>query len=65
MRKEDIGYRRISDFLNKSGIKTHTGKTWSNSIVHSNLKRMQERKERIAFKNKIYPNTIKNFRIKA
>ena len=27
MRKEGIGYRRISDFLNRSGIKTHTNKT--------------------------------------
>ena len=64
MHKEGMGYRRISDFLNRSGIKTHTNKTWSNSKVHSNLKRMKEQKERIAFKNKTYPITIKNFRIK-
>ena len=64
MHKEGMGYRRISDFLNRSGIKTHTGKTWSNSKVHSNLKRMQERKERIVFRNKPYPILIKNFRIK-
>ena len=63
MHKEGMGYRRISDFLNRSGIKTHTNKTWSNSKVHSNLKRMQERKERIAFRNKTYPSVIKNFRI--
>ena len=63
MHKEGMGYRRISDFLNQSGIKTHTNKTWSNSIVRSNLKRMQERKERIMFKNKTYPTTIKKFRI--
>jgi len=63
MHKEGMGYRRISDFLNRSGIKTHTGKTWSNSKVHSNLKRMQERKERIAFRIKTYPSVIKNFRI--
>ena len=64
MHKEGMGYRRISDFLNRSGIKTHTNKTWSNSKVHSNLKRMQERKERIAFRNKTYPSVIKNLRIK-
>ena len=63
MHKEDIGYRRISNFLNKSGIKTPTGKNWSNSKVHSNLKRMQERKERIAYRDKTYPTTIKNFKI--
>ena len=63
MHKGGMGYRRISDFLNRSGIKTHTNKTWSNSKVHSNLKRMQERKEKIAFRNNIYPSKIKNFRI--
>ena len=40
MHKEGMGYRRISDFLNRSGIKTHTNKIWSNSKVHSNVKRM-------------------------
>jgi hypothetical protein len=64
MRKEGIGYRRISDFLNRSGIKTHTNKTWSNSKVHGNLKRMQERKERVLFRNKTYPSFISGFKIK-
>ena len=64
MHKEGMGYRRISDFLNRSGIKTHTGKTWSNSKVHANLKRMLERQERIAFRNKTYPSQILEFRIK-
>ena len=63
MRIEGMGYRRISDFLNRSGIKTHSKKTWSNSKVHSNLKRIQERKKRITFRNKTYPIKIKNFRI--
>jgi len=62
MHKEGMGYRKISDFLNRSGIKTHKNKTWSNSKVHSNLKRMKERKERTAFRNKTYPVAIKNFR---
>ena len=64
MHKEGMGYRKITDFLNRSGIKTHTDKTWSNSKVHSNLKRMQERKERVMLRNEIYSNQIKNFRIK-
>ena len=63
MHKEGMGYRRISDFLNRSGIKTHTNKTWSNSKVHGNVKRMQERKERISFRNKTYPKSIIKFRI--
>jgi hypothetical protein len=64
LHKEGMGYRMISDFLNKSGIKTHTDKTWSNSKVHANLKRMLERQKRIAFRNYIYPSHISGFRIK-
>ena len=64
MHKGGMGYRRISDFLNRSGITTHTNKTWSNSKVHSNLKRMRERKERIAFRKMTYPSQILGFRIK-
>ena len=64
MHKEGMGYRRISDFLNRSGIKTHTNKSWSNSKVYSNLKRMQEREERVVFRNKTYPLAISRFRIK-
>ena len=63
MHKDGMGYQRISNHLNRSGIKTHTNKTWSNSKVHSNLKRMQERKERIAFRNQTYPSEILGFRI--
>jgi hypothetical protein len=64
MRKEGMGYRRISDFLNRSSIKTHTGKNWSNSKVHANFKRMLERQERVTFRNKTYPSQILEFRIK-
>jgi len=37
-----MSWRRISSWLNHSGIKTHTGKTWSKtgSSVHSVIKRM-------------------------
>ena len=63
MHKEGMGYRRISNFLNRSGIKTHTNKLWSNAKVHANLKRMLERNERIALRNKTYSSYIKNFRI--
>ena len=63
MHKEGMGYRRISDFLNRSGIKTHTNKILSNSKVHGNVKRMQERKERISFRNKTYTKVITKFRI--
>ena len=64
MHKEGMGYRRISDFLNRSGIKTLRNKTWSNSKVYSNLKRMQERKERISLREKTYQNYFSEFKIK-
>ena len=37
--EEGLGYRKISHWLNKSGIKTHRGKKWFNSSVISVLKR--------------------------
>jgi len=29
--REGLGYRKISQWLNQSGIKTHRGKKWFNS----------------------------------
>ena len=64
MHKEGMGYRRISNFLNRSGIKTRTKKIWSNSKVYANLKRMKEREKRITLRDETYPTHIKNFKIK-
>ena len=36
--EEGFGYRKISKWLNQSGIKTHRGKNWFNSSVISVLK---------------------------
>ena len=60
-----MSYRKISKWLNRSGIKTHQGNTWgeTGNSVYSVLKRMKERKERIAFRNKTYPSVIKHLRI--
>ena len=33
--EEGFGYRKISQWLNKSGIKTHRGKKWCNSSILS------------------------------
>jgi hypothetical protein len=41
--REGWGYRKISKWLNKSGIKTYTGKNWFSSSVISVLKRKHER----------------------
>ena len=53
--EKDMGYRKISHFLNRSGIKTQRNKTFSNSSVHSILKRKKQRDERMVFRNKEYP----------
>ena len=42
-----MGYRKIAKKLNEWGIKTHTGKTWFNTSVHSVIKRYGQREERI------------------
>jgi hypothetical protein len=60
-----MSYRKISKWLNRSGIKTHQGNTWgeTGNSVYSVLKRMKERKERIMFRNKTYPSQILEFKI--
>ena len=59
-----MGYRKISDFLNRSGVKTQRNKTWSNSSVHSILKRKKQRDKRMVFRNKEYPVKIGKFELK-
>jgi len=41
--REGWGYKKISQWLNKSFILTHTGKNWFSSSVISVLKRKHER----------------------
>ena len=41
--REGWGYQKISNWLNKSSILTHTGKNWFSSSVISVLKRKHER----------------------
>lgn len=44
-----MSYRKISKWLNHSGIKTHQGNTWgvTGNSVYSVLKRMKEREQRL------------------
>ena len=42
-----LGYRKISTFMNSSGIKTDRGKEWKNTHVYSVLKRFRQREDRI------------------
>lgn len=45
--EEGLGYRKIAVRLNSWGIKTHRGKKWTNSHVHSVIKRFNQRLKRI------------------
>jgi hypothetical protein len=61
---EGWGYRKISNWLNKSSILTHTGKKWFSSSVISVLKRKHERdlmNEQI--RNQHFPSKISKFEV--
>ena len=47
--EKNMSWRRISSWLNRSGIKTHQGHKWSEtgSSVHSVIKRMTQRDKRL------------------
>ena len=62
--EEGFGYRKISQWLNKSGIKTYTGKNWFSSSVISVLKRKHERdlmNEQI--RNQHFPSKVSKFEV--
>ena len=61
LKKSGLGYRRISDLLNKEGIKTCRGKTFSNSSVHSILKKKLIRDNR---NEKEFDNKVSKFELK-
>ena len=54
LHESGLGYRKISQILNKKNIKTSKGNTWKNIQVHSVLKRYRERLERIKLMNAVY-----------
>ena len=62
--REWWGYRKISKWLNQSGIKTLRGKNWFSSSVISVLKRKHERdlmNEQI--RNQHFPTKISKFEV--
>ena len=62
--REGWGYRKISHWLNQSGIKTLRGKNWFSSSVISVLKRKHERdlmNEEI--RNQYFPSKISKFEV--
>ena len=60
--REGWGYRKISQWLNQSGIKTLRGKNWFNSSVISVLKRKHERDlMNDQIRNQYFPSKISEF----
>mgnify|MGYP001173077678 CR=1 FL=1 len=47
LKEQGLGYRRISNVLNEEGILTVRGKVFTNSHVHSILKKKNIREERL------------------
>jgi len=59
-----MGLRRLSQWLNQSGIKTLRGKNWLSSFVISIIKRKHERElmnEQI--RNHHFPNKVSKFEV--
>ena len=62
--REGWGYRKIPQWFNQSGIKTHTGKNWFSSSVISVLKRKHERdlmSDQI--RNQHFPSKVSKFEV--
>lgn len=62
-----MSYRKISKWLNRSGIKTHQGNTWgvTGNSVYSVLKRMKEREQRLNDMKYKTQSEITNFKIQS
>ena len=62
--REGWGYKKISNWLNQSGIKTFRGKNWFTSSVISVLKRKHERDLRIEqIRNQHFPSKVSKFEV--
>ncbi len=64
--EKKLSYRKITKWLNRSGIKTHKNKTWgeTGNSVYSVLKRFKEREERMNLESQKYDTKITDFQIK-
>ena len=62
--EEGLGYRKIAVRLNSWGIKTHRGNKWTNSHVHSVIKRFNQRQNRInKIRKRKFDIVIENMRL--
>jgi len=62
--REGWGYRKISNWLNQSGIKTLRGKNWFSSSVISVLKRKHEKDlMNQQIRNQYFPSKVSKFEV--
>ena len=59
--REGWGYQKISNWLNKSSILTHTGKKWFSSSVISVLKRKHDHLEALLFLVHIFLSSTEEY----
>ena len=52
LQEKGLGYRKISDYLNENQIQTKRNTRWTNSKVHSVLKRYRQRQRRLSLQEK-------------
>jgi hypothetical protein len=65
LNRRGFGYRKISQKLNRWGIRTKRNNTWSNSSVYSVIKRKQERDGLTKdTRNTTFPTKISKFKVK-
>jgi len=60
LREQGLGYKRISDILNEEGVLTVRGKVFTNSHVHSILKKKNIREERL---NREFKTEVSKFKL--
>jgi len=60
LRKQGLGYQRISNILNEEGILTVRGKVFTNSHVHSIMKKKNIREQRL---NRKFTTEVSKFKL--
>jgi hypothetical protein len=60
LREQGLGYKRISNILNEEGVLTVRGKVFTNSHVHSIMKKKNIREQRL---NRKFTKEVSKFKL--
>jgi hypothetical protein len=60
LREQGLGYKRISNILNEEGVLTVRGKVFTNSHVHSIMKKKNIREQRL---NRKFTTEVSKFKL--